>query len=103
MRLINTYTGMFDEFIGNQMPEYAILSHTWEEEEVSYKDIIEGRHKEKKGFKKIEMTCKIAAGQGIQWVWVDTCCKCSNRVARHVLSLLSSQFRLCFYWLTLTS
>lgn len=74
MRLINVHDGSFKEFIGRNVPPYAILSHTWEEEEVSYKDVIENRHREKKGFDKVEMTCKIAASEGIEWVWVDTCC-----------------------------
>ena len=38
MRLINTKTQSFEEFLGEDIPAYAILSHTWEpKEEVSYK------------------------------------------------------------------
>ncbi|KAL5385399.1 hypothetical protein DPSP01_004856 [Paraphaeosphaeria sporulosa] len=74
MRLIDVRDGSFKEFIGSQIPEYAILSHTWEDEEVSYKDVIDNVHKRKKSFAKIEATCAIAASQGIGWAWVDTCC-----------------------------
>ncbi|KAF2442324.1 HET-domain-containing protein, partial [Karstenula rhodostoma CBS 690.94] len=74
MRLINVRDGSFKEFIGTQIPEYAILSHTWEDEEVTYKDVMENVHKGKMGFAKIEMTCRIAASEGIDWAWVDTCC-----------------------------
>ena len=29
MRLLNTYTGTFEEFHDSEIPRYAILSHTW--------------------------------------------------------------------------
>jgi len=74
MRLINTNTGAFEEFIGTNIPPYAILSHTWEEEEVSFRDMSDRSCKTKKGYRKIEMTCQIAALKGINYVWVDTCC-----------------------------
>ncbi|KAG7006581.1 hypothetical protein G7Y79_00014g037560 [Physcia stellaris] len=39
MRLIHTSTLSFHEFLGDHnVPLYAILSHVWEEEEVSYHD-----------------------------------------------------------------
>jgi hypothetical protein len=48
MRLINTHTLVFEEFIGRCIPRYAILSHTWEEEEVTYEEYVSGNHKQKK-------------------------------------------------------
>jgi hypothetical protein len=48
MRLINTSTGLFEDFIGRNLPKYAILSHTWEEEEVSFKDMVDPFCKSKK-------------------------------------------------------
>jgi hypothetical protein len=74
MRLINTHTLVFEEFIGRCIPRYAILSHTWEEEEVTYEEYVSGNHKQKKGYDKIRMTCKLAAADGIGYAWVDTCC-----------------------------
>lgn len=74
MRLINTATGLFEEFVGTNIPNYAILSHTWEGEEVSFKDMNDGTYRDKKGFRKIEMTCQLAAKEGLQYAWVDTCC-----------------------------
>lgn len=56
MRLINTATGLFEEFITRNVPKYAILSHTWEEEEVSFSDMQKDGHQAKKGFEKIRMT-----------------------------------------------
>lgn len=74
MRLINTSTGAFEEFIGRNIPEYAILSHTWEDEEVSYQDYLGGACPLKKGYEKIRKTCELARESGVVYAWVDTCC-----------------------------
>ncbi|KAH5989197.1 hypothetical protein HBI84_187900 [Parastagonospora nodorum] len=74
MRLINMHTLTLEEFIGRRIPRYAILSHTWEEEEVSYEEYIRGVHTRKKGYSKIQKTCCLAAAEGIGYAWVDTCC-----------------------------
>jgi hypothetical protein len=39
MRLINTTTFKLEEFIDNDVPPYAILSHTWTKEEASFQEI----------------------------------------------------------------
>ena len=43
------------EFVGNNIPDYAILSHTWgrDDEEVTFKDLASGRGKSKAGYSKI--------------------------------------------------
>ncbi|KAI1774759.1 HET-domain-containing protein [Hypoxylon cercidicola] len=74
MRLINTSTGWVEEFLGRNIPKYAILSHTWEEEEVSFKDMSNSDHMRKKGYRKICKTCQMASQAGIPYAWVDTCC-----------------------------
>jgi hypothetical protein len=74
MRLINTSSGAFEEFIGRNIPEYAILSHTWEEEEVSYQDYVGGTCSHKKGYEKIRKTLELANQSGLPYAWVDTCC-----------------------------
>ena len=74
MRLINTTTCLFEEFIGRHIPKYAILSHTWEEEEVSFKDMSDPSRNNKKGYRKIEMTCQMASRAGLSYAWIDTCC-----------------------------
>ena len=77
MKLINTKTLQIEEFFGNAAaPIYAILSHTWETEEVSYQDFVLNRAaaERKKGFLKIEHTCRRARDDGIDYAWVDTCC-----------------------------
>jgi hypothetical protein len=39
MRLLHTKKLELEEFGGNKAPRYAILSHTWGEEEVTLQDI----------------------------------------------------------------
>lgn len=53
---------------------YAILSHTWQDEEVSYQEYIAGPPVTKAGYLKIEKFCELAAADGWKYVWVDTCC-----------------------------
>lgn len=74
MRLINTETGQFEEFFGSNVPSYAILSHTWEKEEVSFQDMKNGAFKKKKGYAKIFRTCQLTSDEGFRYAWVDTCC-----------------------------
>lgn len=75
MRLICTETLELEEVASHEEVSYAILSHTWEDGEVSLQDLRDlPSARQKKGFSKIENTCKIARGQGIQYAWVDTCC-----------------------------
>jgi hypothetical protein len=61
MWLLNAATLELHEFIGTaDRPPYAILSHTWSDDEVSFKDMrSENRAvaKQKKGFAKIQGCC----------------------------------------------
>jgi hypothetical protein len=92
MRLINVISGQFEEFIGSNIPKYAILSHTWESEEVSFQDMKSTSYKDKKGFQKIQKTCEIAAAAGIKHVWVDTCCIDKSSSAE-LTEAINSMFR----------
>jgi len=56
-------------------PPYAILSHTWiEDQEVTYKELQEGTGQEKSGYDKIRFCGGRAASDGLQYFWIDTCC-----------------------------
>lgn len=74
MRLLNTISITLAEFFGDATPPYAILSHTWEKEEVLLADLQNGTAESKKGYAKLTGCCIKAAEQGFQWVWIDTCC-----------------------------
>jgi hypothetical protein len=39
MRLLNVATKKLEEYFGDDIPPYAILSHTWGTNEVTFKDI----------------------------------------------------------------
>ena len=64
------------EYVGDHMPQYSILSHTWgaDHEEVTFKDLTEGTGKNKAGYRKLAFCGKQAAKDGLQYFWVDTCC-----------------------------
>jgi hypothetical protein len=75
MRLINTKTLKIENFSGPVSELYVILSHTWEDEEVTYQDMNHQRRaSRKKGFAKIKKTCLIARENGFKYAWIDTCC-----------------------------
>ncbi|KAH7409451.1 heterokaryon incompatibility protein-domain-containing protein [Cadophora sp. MPI-SDFR-AT-0126] len=55
--------------------KYAILSHTWEDGEVTFQDVACLKEARKKpGFRKIQKTCELAQARRLQYAWVDTCC-----------------------------
>jgi hypothetical protein len=64
------------EFLGQNIPRYAILSHTWgaDNEEVTFKDLENGTGQRKSGYSKISFCGEQAAKDGLQFFWVDTCC-----------------------------
>ncbi|KAF2675276.1 HET-domain-containing protein, partial [Microthyrium microscopicum] len=68
---------MFEEFVRDEdIPAYAILSHTWGNDEVTYKDMNKNRAlaESKPGYRKIEFCAKRIRDDGIEHFWVDSCC-----------------------------
>ena len=63
-------------FFGDNIPPYAILSHTWgaDSEEVTFQDIVKGGGKSKLGYEKIQFCGEQAAKDNLAYFWVDTCC-----------------------------
>ncbi len=59
---------------GDDVPQYAILSHTWEAEEVTFRDLMDGAGKSKAGYDKILFCGRQARHDGLEYFWVDTCC-----------------------------
>ncbi len=76
MRLLTTDTIGLQEFPDDATPRYAILSHTWGDEEVSLQDMQGDRQAiaHKKGYEKIVHCCEFSKGEGFDYVWIDTCC-----------------------------
>jgi hypothetical protein len=60
-------------FEPNQHPPYAILSHRWEAEEVTFQDMKNGSPSSKAGYKKIQFCGDQAKNDGLEYFWVDSC------------------------------
>ncbi|KAF5344913.1 hypothetical protein D9758_011561 [Tetrapyrgos nigripes] len=74
MRLLNTQTLKLQEFYAD-IPRYAILSHTWEKEEVTFQDIQNLETASlKAGYAKIQNACARARNYDFEWIWIDSCC-----------------------------
>ncbi|KAH6702775.1 heterokaryon incompatibility protein-domain-containing protein, partial [Leptodontidium sp. MPI-SDFR-AT-0119] len=65
-----------EDFVGDNIPEYAILSHTWgaDTEEVTFQDLMNCTGSNKSGYKKIDFCRDQAERDGLRYFWVDTCC-----------------------------
>ncbi|KAH9888276.1 hypothetical protein F4778DRAFT_773615 [Xylariomycetidae sp. FL2044] len=88
MRLLNAHKLDLVEISEGSAPRYAILSHTWGEEEVTLQDIqvlmrkqwsralsqTASAIKAKKGYIKIQRAAEVAIEYGFDYIWVDTCC-----------------------------
>ena len=74
MRLLNTSTFRLESFFGRELPIYAILSHTWGDDEVTLQDMATPEESgPKSGYTKLRGCCRKAAEDGYEYVWIDTC------------------------------
>jgi uncharacterized protein YdaU (DUF1376 family) len=62
-----------EDLIGDKIPPYAILSHTWEGQEVTFDDLKTPDSKGKEGYRKIHFCAQQAKRDGLDYFWVDTC------------------------------
>jgi hypothetical protein len=64
------------EFTGDEIPPYAILSHTWREDgnEITFNDLQRSEAKGKDAYKKLQFCGDQAARDSLKYFWVDTCC-----------------------------
>ncbi|KAI1816171.1 HET-domain-containing protein [Poronia punctata] len=109
MRLLNARSLRLKEFFDDdEVPDYAILSHTWGDEEVSLQDMksLDAEQLRKKaGFDKIRNFCITARRRGWAWVWIDTCCIDKTNSAE-LSEAINSMFRwyrnskACFVYLS---
>ncbi|KAM7184619.1 Heterokaryon incompatibility protein (HET) domain containing protein [Naviculisporaceae sp. PSN 640] len=76
MRLINTSTLALKEFFDSEVPNYAILSHTWDDDEVSLHEMEQQLPSlaSRRGHQKIKQACRLAQDDQLDWIWLDTCC-----------------------------
>ncbi|KAI1773186.1 heterokaryon incompatibility protein-domain-containing protein [Hypoxylon cercidicola] len=94
MKLINCSELKLEEFFGSDIPPYAILSHTWEKEEVTYQDFIghAGDRTKLEGWNKIERTIALAMADGHAYCWIDTCC-IDKRSSAELTEAINSMFK----------
>src|SRR5689334_2136832 len=92
MRLLNVNTLRLESFISNP-PPYAILSHTWGSEEVTFEQLNTAETEGKSGYRKILQTCDQAKKDDYAYVWIDTCC-----IDKRSSSELSESINAMFRW-----
>ncbi|KAH8893429.1 HET-domain-containing protein [Thozetella sp. PMI_491] len=84
MRLLHSTTKELKDFVEGSTPPFAILSHTWGADEVSLQELKAlttfqddaSSHplRSTEGYRKIDGCCALARSNGLEWVWIDTCC-----------------------------
>lgn len=84
MRLLSTTTYTLEDFNGSDSPPYAILSHRWGSQEITFKDVQNFKNltdyfktrksTKSEGWSKIKGACVQAVQDGYEWIWVDSCC-----------------------------
>lgn len=74
MRLLHTERIELEEFPSGELPHYAILSHTWEKQEVTLQDMKMPDVSALRGYEKVRRACSVAAADGFEYIWIDTCC-----------------------------
>ncbi|KAF0323593.1 het domain-containing protein [Colletotrichum asianum] len=115
MWLINTRTLKLEEFFDAAVPDYAILSHTWGSDEVSFQefnslnatsgDPADLIIKDRAGYPKIIKACGKALEYRLRYVWVDTCC-IDKTSSAELSESINSMFRwyenaqICFAYLS---
>lgn len=97
IRLLNTDTLSFEEFFDSKTPPYAILSHTWGNEEMSLIEMLNGdtvipNKKQKAGHAKIMSFCRLAKSHDLRYGWVDSCC-IDKRNSAELSEAINSMYR----------
>ncbi|KAG8526418.1 uncharacterized protein KY384_000011 [Bacidia gigantensis] len=104
MFLVHTTSLELQEFHGVDVPPYAILSHTWGKDEVSFAQFQGEGREGLAGYGKIKASCAIAAEQHLKWMWIDTCCidkKSSAELSEAINSMYKwyRDARVCYAYL----
>lgn len=93
MRLLHISTFKLVRFFDRSLPPYAILSHTWGDDEITLQEmegstlelqslkvkLIKGKFGDdgpsgRKGMLKIVGSALQAVLDGFEYIWIDTCC-----------------------------
>ncbi|EIW62334.1 HET-domain-containing protein, partial [Trametes versicolor FP-101664 SS1] len=107
MRLLHTTTCELQEFPYDKLPEYAILSHRWENVEVTFADLQERKRlvahgewllsttNKEKAWAKVYNACKFARENDFDWLWLDMCCidKTSSAELQEAINSMFAWYR----------
>jgi hypothetical protein len=76
MRLIDTATLQMGHVFNADRLQYAVLSHTWGDQEVTFQEFsnLNPSIMERSGYQKIKNCCQRAFTDGIKYCWIDTVC-----------------------------
>lgn len=93
MHLLKARTQELEE-IPNKPPAYAILTHRWRDREVQFNDIKNlDDAGTMPGYYKIKHCCDQALQDGLEYVWIDTCC-----IDKQSSAVLSESLNSMFTW-----
>ncbi|KAH7018087.1 heterokaryon incompatibility protein-domain-containing protein [Microdochium trichocladiopsis] len=94
MRLLEVKTLEPVEFVPSEIPPYAILSHTWEADEVNFQELtgVDKSWQSKAGWSKIKACARQADSDGYSHIWVDTCC-IDKKSSAELQEAINSMFR----------
>jgi len=94
MRLLDTHTLEIKEFEHTYALRYAILSHTWGDQEVSFEYMSGNREalRTLRGYQKVARFCEEARNRGFKYGWVDTCC-IDKRSSAELSEAINSMYR----------
>src|ERR1700753_1646633 len=121
MRLINTGTLHMHQFFHGTIPGYAILSHTWFDDEVTFQEwrqVEDNKNKRPKssesvkeierkaGYRKVVEFCTTCSRHpyNLEWAWIDTCCidkTSSSELSEAINSMFGwyQRAQVCFVYL----
>ncbi|KAG4427935.1 hypothetical protein IFR05_016582, partial [Cadophora sp. M221] len=93
-----------ETFASQDEPDYAILSHIWNTNEVSFQDVVLGKAPSRRGYQKIKNCCEQAARHGFKYLWVNTCCidKTSSAKLQEAICSMYKWYRnaqICYVYL----
>jgi len=108
MRLLNTRTLKLESFNESDIPPYAILSHTWGDDEVLFRDVVSGTIESwggKAGARKVLEAIEAAKAMSYNYLWVDTCCidkESSAELSEAINSMYKwyKHSKICFVYLS---
>src|SRR6201992_1675405 len=122
MRLINTGTLHMHQFFHGTIPGYAILSHTWFDDEVTFQEWRQVEKKKNKrpkssesvkeierkaGYRKVVEFCTTCSRHpyNLEWAWIDTCCidkTSSSELSEAINSMFNyyTRAKVCYIYLS---